>query len=168
MDKLDIERIIQQYRFGIIKNILKKDNYFMDTITGIKITASTNNIKIIYNHHSDDYNINDYCLHEDSEDEDLVSLSNKITRIEFGFINDKFYISGKTPLKVYTRRDNVATPFLCSLTYEHLLDEYEQNTLLDKYMNNKNIPEWFVISIFKAIKLNYININDLIRNMCFD
>jgi hypothetical protein len=170
MDKLEVDKLIQKYRFDIIKQLINRDKDHWDTIDAIKIVARNNEKKsltIIYNHQTDHYNLNDYCFHDESETDD-VPIINKETRIEFGYTNDKFYIKGSTPIRVYSKRDSPKIPVVFSDTYEHELDEYTQSILLEEYTDNKNIPEWLVISFFNSIKRGSIDILGLIADLSFD
>lgn len=170
----NVDKVIQRYRFDLLKNMLKCDKAFWDTITAIKIIArnyqsyekdkKNTYIRIIYVHYTDSYNLNDYCHHEESETDDIPIIS-KETRLEFGYYNGKFFIEGKTPIKVYSKRDNSKQPVTYSDTYEHELDEYTQSILLDEYADNKNIPEWLLITFFKSIKTD---IEKVINEMSFE
>lgn len=164
MYKPPIEKQVQEFRYTYLKNLVCKTDDFWNTITDIKIIASynkTSDIKISYTHLSEQYAINDYCLNEDSETEEVDNFMNKETRIEFGYRDRRFYINGKTPIRVYSKRDALHIPYAYSSTYEHELDEPNQALLLDKYLNNKNIPEWLVIGFFKALRLEYANIDNM-------
>jgi hypothetical protein len=164
MQKTIIENHIQNFRYTYLKNLVCKSDDFWNTITNIKIISHYNkisDIKISYTHSAEHYSINDYCLNEDSETEESDTFVNKETRIEFGYHDRRFFINGKTPIRVYSKRDALHIPYAYSSTYEHELDEPNQALLLDKYLNNKNIPEWLVIGFFKALRLEYANIDNM-------
>ena len=170
MDKSAIEKLILDYRYSIIKNLLSKPESFWNTISDIKISTSCNksyDVKIVYTHRTESYELNDYCLNEESESEEGSNPITKETRIEFGYCDGKFYINGKTPIHVYSKRDVPHIPYTYSSTYEHELDDCSQALLLDKYLDNKNIPEWLVIGFFKALKLKYVNINTIVEQLHF-
>jgi len=170
MEKTAIEKLIQTYRYSSLKNLMDKTDDFWDTISGIKITAlgdKTPSIKIIYVHYTEHYTLNDYCLNEDSETEEAENMMVKETRIEFGYSEGRFYISGKTPIRVYSKRDSPQIPYAYSSTYEHELDDCNQALLLDKYLDNKNVPEWLAIGFFKALRLGYANIDKMVADLNF-
>ena len=172
LKKTEVERVIQKYRFDTIKNLLEKDNDFWPSIIGIKFAAAydqekkNKNFQCVYLHHTDSYNPNDYCRNEDEEKQ--VDIINKSTKIEFGYANECFYITGDTNINVYARRGTPDIPIVFNTKYEAWLDDYEQSELLDGYAENKNIPEWFAISFFKSIKFGRVKITELINSLYFD
>ena len=166
-EKSEIDRIIQKYRFNTIKVLLSSSDEFWDTIEGIKIIVQPKCLRILYNHVTDQYNLNDYCLHDESENED-IQPQKKNSRLEFGYKDGDFYISGKTPIRVYSKRETPNLPTTYSKTYEELIDEDTQTMLIENYISNKNIPEWLIIAFFKSLKCKKTNISTLISELCFD
>lgn len=168
----DVDRTIQKYRADVIKNLIKCDKEFWDTITTLKITAYRHTeekntyLKVIYVHTTDNYNLNDYCYHEESETDEVPIIS-KESRLEFGYMNGKFYINGKTPIRVYSKRDNPKLPIAYNNTYEHEIDESTQSILLSEYADNKNIPEWFLVLFFKMLYSGK-KIDTLISELSFE
>lgn len=181
LKKNDVERVIQKYRFDIIKSIIDKDNEFWQTIKGIRISTlnvvekKIKSFKCYYVHYTDSYNSNDYCQMDESypqlskyQDENNADTIIKETKLDFGYENDNFYINGNTTLDVYSKRDASDIPIVFNTTYETWLDDYEQSELMNNYVENKNIPEWLAIAFFRSVRLGYININSLINDTYFN
>ena len=175
LKKSDVGRVIQKYRFETIKSLFLKDLEFWQTITGIRIAVTynlekkTKNFQCVYMHHTDAYNINNYHKNEDHE-EDLNDSGDEIkdTKIDFGYVNDSFYIVGSKVVQVYAKRETPDIPIAFNVKYEAQLSDYEQSELLEGYSENKNIPEWFAVTFFRALKLGHIKIVDLINELYFD
>ena len=172
LKKTEVERVIQKYRFETIKDLLLKDNEFWQTITGIKFAITTNsekktkNFQCVYLHHTDNYNLNNYNWDDDNDDDESDEV--KDTKIEFGYVNDNFYVAGSKFIKVYAKRETPDIPIAFNAKYEARLDDYEQSDLLELYSENKNIPEWFAIAFFRFLKLGYVKIGNLINDLYFD
>lgn len=168
----EIERVIQKYRFESLKQFITKDPEFWQTITGIKVAVTYNpekkvkNFQCVYLHHTENFNNNDYVLEEDYDDDLYDEM--KDTKLEFGYIDDTFYIVNSKNIKVYSKRESPELPVAFNFKYEAKLDEFEQSDLLERYSENKNIPEWFAISFFRAIKNGLTKISALIDNLYFD
>ena len=166
----NVDRSIQKYRFDVIKKFIDCGAEFWDTLSGIKIAAHEEEknlvLRVVYVHATDNYNLNNYCYHAESESEEISSIY-KETKLEFGYCANKFYINGKTPIRVYSKRDNLKLPIAYSNTYEHEIDECEQSILLQEYADNKNVPEWFLIAFFKMLFSNKITIEELIKSLSF-
>jgi hypothetical protein len=120
-------------------NIYKLKFYF---------NRSKNKWSISYDHKTDNYNdiyyINDY-------DEDVeVKHDSMESSVTMGR-NDSFFISSKSNIKfiIYKNSKNKIKIINDEYTYE--LDDYENEELILRYSNNKNIPEWFAIRIFLKI-----------------
>ena len=71
MERSNIEKLIQGYRFNIIKMLLDRNDTFWQSISGIKMIAMKNGLKIVYSHITDNYTLNDYCLHDESESDEI-------------------------------------------------------------------------------------------------
>ena len=173
LKKSEVGRVIQKYRFETIKSLLSKDLEFWQTITGIKIAVTyniekkTKNFQCVYLHHTDAYNPGDYNKNED-DGYDYPPDEVKDTKIEFGYVNDSFYIVGSKVVQVYVKRDSPDIPIAFNVKYEAQLSDYEQSELLEGYSENKNIPEWFAITFFRALKLGHIKIDHLINDLYFE
>lgn len=170
LKRQEVERVIQKYRFETLKQIIIKEPEFWQTITGIKIAITqdsekkTKNFRCVYMHHTDYLNVNDY-LPDGEEHDDSATDEAKDTKLEFSYIDENFYIAGSKNIQVYLRKD---IPIAFNYNYEAKLDEYEQSSLLERYSENKNVPEWFAIAFFRAIKLGLIKITSLINELHFD
>lgn len=173
LKKNEVERVIQKYRFESIKSLLSKDQEFWQTIAGIKIAVTQNtekktkNFQCVYLHHTDAYNSDAYNKNEDEHDE-YSPDEIKDTKIEFGYVNDNFYIVGSKIVQVYSHRETPDIPIPFNVKYETKLDDYEQSDLMEVYSENKNIPEWFAITFFRAIKIGPIKVTNLINDLYFD
>lgn len=169
-ERAKIERIVQNYRIETLKKIINVNDDHWNTIMSINITSGCDeknpHLSIVYEHHTDMYNLNDYCFNDESESEESVSIS-KNTILECGYISGKFYICGKTPIKVYSKRNSSRRPIVYSTTYEHEIDEINQTILMQEYADNKNVPEWLIISFFNVLKTSDIDIEFLISELSF-
>lgn len=169
----EIERVIQKYRFELLKQIITKDSEFWQTIAGVKIAVTynsekkTKNFQCVYLHHTENFNDNDYLPDDEDHNDDLYDET-KDTKLEFGYIDDTFYIVNSKNIQVYSKRESPELPVAFNFLYETRLDEYEQSNLLERYSENKNIPEWFAIAFFTSIRLGAIKINTLVDKLYFD
>ena len=165
-----LEKAIQKYRIDYIKRLINASEDHWSTISSIIVSSSCDeknaNLSLTYEHHTDLYNLNDYCFNDESESEDSLSISRN-TVLECGYSNGKFFITGKTPIRVYSKRNAGKRPIVYSTTYEHEIDEINQNILLQEYADNKNVPEWLIISLFNVLKTSDIDIEVLIADLSF-
>jgi len=170
----DVEKVIQRFRINVLKNLIQKDDEFWSTIVGLKFSilcdpkTKIKTFRCVYRHQTDNFNIDDYDYRDDDEFERKNEPISKSTILEFGYYNESYYVTGVTDIKVYTKKDLPDIPFTLNNKYEARLDDYEQSELLNKYTENKNIPEWFLISFFKALKLEKIKISELLNQLCFE
>lgn len=168
--KENVDHIIQRYRFETIKTLIDKPKEFWDTIVGLKISVAdskkkTKNFHCVYKHYTEQFSESDYS--NDDIDEKNNSTS-KTSLIQFGYLNDEFYITGQTAIRVYSKRETPHLPIPYNVKYEARLDDYEQSELLNDYAENRNIPEWFAITFFKMLGNEIIGINGLIDKLYFE
>ena len=141
-------------------NLSEKENTYWNTIKSFyfsqcgfsNIENNNNAWKCIYIHETDNYIINNYCINEESEDEDLLPCF-KRTKICFGYNNGKYFIQNDSfrelndIINVYTRKK---LPYLYNLEYENIC-EIDTDDIMEIYSNNIDIPEWLLIKFLLQI-----------------
>lgn len=168
-EKLKAEMLDLKKKYAICKRkyfilrlwkLLKPTAENMKTIQNIKIymqnDKSDQKWYISYLHHTDNYNVNDYILHEDSEVENEDKA--KDTNITFGYETQngkpKYYIKGNSQTRFKVYRTNKKSLSIVNTDYDVDLDIDEQTELIEKYSNNNNIPEWLALKILLYFREN--------------
>jgi len=141
-------------------------NPYIDTIVKIRFifsifslsnnenSKSNNDWKILYTHKTKHYNTSNYCLNDSSED-DLRRRNDdglKITKISFGYENGTYFINTRNKeIKVYICE---FLPYTYNSDYEYEIGIFGEDvdSLMEKYVDNYNIPEWIAISCFLKIR----------------
>lgn len=126
------------------------DDFIKNNIYNIKyyFNRSKNKWSITYDHKTENYN---EVYYSNDYDEDLeIKHHNKVSNVVMGR-NDNFFIDSKSNIKfiIYKNAKNKIKIINDEYTYE--LDDYENEELILRYSNNKNISEWFAIRIFLKI-----------------
>jgi len=122
-------------------------------ITNMKLCIFRTRWEIQYDHYTDKYDENYYNHGDDSNSEAYIYA--KKSHIQFG-LDKKYYIKNNnkpTRFKIYRNLRNELR--LINMDYDIDLDLEEQYELIQKYIDDKCIPEWLALYIFM-----YLNIND--------
>jgi hypothetical protein len=169
MSKLELQILLQKFRYEYLKELINKDSDFWNTIDAIKITSRYDNINpyinVDYIHETKLFSPSDYSLNPDEDD---LTISHKKTPLQFGYKNGKFYINGKTNIGVYSKRDNPNVPLTYNELYDSRIDQLTQTTLMQKYHKNKNIPEWLAIAFMNVIRFDEKSIRAIINDISFE
>jgi len=132
-------------------------------ICNVRFTNDDDEWNISYTHEINCYNENDYINSIDSETE--TTPLKKSFLMTFGK-GKKYYIRGNgTRFKIYKNSKNDLR--IINVDYDIELDLDEQETLIEKYSENLNIPEWLAIKVFKYMSENDWSDENIISYMSF-
>lgn len=102
---------------------------------------------LTYEHKTEKYNVNNYTNSEESEDEDAQDIK-KETKVCVGFEKNSYYLHGTSKRRFNIYRHNTTKQIKVKNTlYRMQLDQIEQRELMNKYVDNLDIPEWLAIKV---------------------
>ena len=164
--KEQLRLLKEQYLKIKIYNLLKltEDSISNWGIHDIKFKINDDTWIIHYIHKTLLYDENNYINDEDSSVETI--MHEKETSIKFGvkFTNDKLkhFIIGNPSQKFKIYRNSSGILSILNEHYEYELSIKKQISLIKKYSNNPNIPEWLALKMFLHIRKEEISNNDIL------
>lgn len=150
---IELETLLNQKKKVLFENRLIYISESMTNISNIEIFTDLNkhSWQITYTHTTDKYS-NDHYLME-SEQSGEIEYITKTTKISFGK-SKKYYLNNDNIHKFDIYRNSANKLRVVNVDYALELNGEEQRMLIDSYVINKNIPEWFAISILLHISDN--------------
>jgi len=166
----ELNALRQQLFLGRLYNIIGMfEKTVMDWgVSNINIVVNNLDLewRIKYDHHTDKYNVNDYNNSADSDEE--TEIKEKKTTVSFG-VSNKYYIKTSSTqyirFKIYMNSKKELR--IINEYYDIELDLEEQEVLLERYANNKNIPEWLAIRFFRFMSENEWYNEEIIHHFSF-
>ena len=149
LKKLISDFSIRRAKDFISLNTLENSDSYWDTIKSFNFSQYYDNSwKCKYIHIINNYTNNNYCINEESEDEELIPCF-KQTKICFGYTNNKYFIydNSSDNVNVYTHNK---LPYIYNPEYENIC-EIDSDDIMEIYSKNINIPEWLMIRFFIQI-----------------
>jgi len=164
----ELKYLKAQFYSLILLNLLNISNEkcISQGISNINIKIDADEWIISYNHLTKEYNENNYINDIDSEVE--TEIYEKNTNIKFGFKKIKshdvlrHFITGNPNQKFKVYRNSKKILSIINTQYELELDIDEHISLIEKYSNNLNIPEWLALKTFLFIRSNELSDKDFI------
>lgn len=148
---LHLEQTLQDKKNILFNARLAKIYGNSDNISNIEIHVDPEDDTwlISYTHQTDKYDPSAYAYNDDSAGDDEYNVHE--SRISFGK-SKRYFIKGGIKLNVY--RNSAGELRIINPDYEFDLDLDEQRSLIDKYAQNKDIPEWMAIKVMLYISDN--------------
>jgi len=147
LEKLIAEFFRRKVEDFISLNLSEKEDIYWKTIKSFYFSQSEDSWKCRYVHETNNYISNNYCVNEESENEDLTPCFKK-TKICFGYRKGKYFIqNSRDVVNVYTYKK---LPRLCSREYENIC-EINIDEVMEVYSKNIDIPEWLMIRFFLQV-----------------
>ena len=131
-----------EYKLNTLLSIDCKPN----NINGLKFYYDDDIFYITYNHHTEQYDENNYIYNYDSEIE--TEPHTRHTTVTFGKKNKYFIKTGNTTNRFKIYRNSNKELRIINTDYCIELDPDDQIELLQRYASNRDIPEWLAIKFF--------------------
>lgn len=120
-----------------------------DITFDIDINTDNNNWSITYTHDTNNYSSSNYNYLKCNK---IVTTEQKTTTITFGRNGGYFIMGNNDKFRVYKNKNKKIR--VLNESYESKLDIEDQRMLMDRYIENKDIPEWLAIYVFNCISNN--------------